>query len=46
MPKLKAAADRLRAELASQRVAWVATDPVTALRIRPTGKCGITPLAQ
>lgn len=44
--KLKIAADHLRAELASQRVAWVATDPVTALRIRPTGKCGITPLAQ
>jgi len=43
--KLKAAADRLRAELASQRVAWVAADPVTALRIHATGKCGITPLA-
>ncbi|MBV9069737.1 MAG: hypothetical protein JO093_03700 [Acidobacteria bacterium] len=42
---LKIAADRLRAELASQRVAWVATDPVTALRLRPTGKCAITPLA-
>jgi hypothetical protein len=44
--KLKIAADRLRAELASQRVAWVATDPVTALRVHATGKCGITPLAQ
>jgi hypothetical protein len=44
--KLKIAADRLRAEVASQRVAWVATDPLTALRIHPTGKCGITPLAQ
>ena len=42
---LKSAVDRLRAELASQRVAWVATDPVTALRLRPTGKCAITPLA-
>jgi len=44
--KLKIAVDRLRAELASQRVAWVATDPVTALRIRPTGQCAIAPLAQ
>jgi len=44
--KLQAAVERLRAELASQRVAWVATDPVTALRLRPTGKCAITPLAQ
>jgi hypothetical protein len=43
--KLKTAADRLRAELASQRVAWVAADPVTALHVIPTGKCGITPLA-
>jgi hypothetical protein len=44
--KLLAAVDPLRAELQSQRVAWVATDPVTALRIHATGNCGITPLAQ
>jgi hypothetical protein len=43
--KLQAAVERLRAELKSQRVAWVATDPVTALRVHATGKCGITPLA-
>jgi hypothetical protein len=43
---LRVAADRLRAELASQRVAWVAADPVNALRIQSTGKCGLTPLAQ
>jgi hypothetical protein len=43
--KLQGAVERLRAELKSQRVAWVATDPVTALRIHPTGKCAITPLA-
>jgi hypothetical protein len=42
---LRVAADRLRADLASQRVAWVAADPVSALRIRSTGKCGLTPLA-
>jgi len=44
--KLQSAVDTLRAELKTQRVAWVATDPVTALRIRPTGKCAIAPLAQ
>jgi hypothetical protein len=44
--KLQAAVDRLREELKSQRVAWVAADPVTAFRIHATGKCGITPLAQ
>jgi hypothetical protein len=44
--KLQAAVERLRTELKTQRVAWVATDPVTALRIHATGKCGITPLAQ
>jgi hypothetical protein len=44
--KLQAAVERLRAELKSQRVAWVATNPVTALRVHATGKCGITPLAQ
>lgn len=44
--KLQAAVDRLREELKSQRVAWVAADPVTAFRIQATGKCGITPLAQ
>jgi len=43
--QLKTAADRLRAELASQRVAWVAVDPVAALRVQPTGRCGITPMA-
>ncbi|MEA2327097.1 MAG: hypothetical protein QOE68_2056 [Thermoanaerobaculia bacterium] len=43
--KMQAAVDRLRAELKSQRIAWVAADPVTALRIHATGRCGITPLA-
>jgi hypothetical protein len=44
-PKFKAAVDRLRAELASQRVAWIAADPIKALRVQSTGRCGITPLA-
>jgi hypothetical protein len=43
--KLKIAAARLRAELASQRVAWIAADPVAALRITSTGHYGITPVA-
>jgi hypothetical protein len=43
--QFKLAADRLRAELASQRVAWVAADPIAALHLQPTGRCGITPLA-
>jgi hypothetical protein len=44
--KLQAGVDRLREELKSQRVTWVAADPVTAYRVHATGKCGITPLAQ
>src|SRR3954454_4097960 len=44
--KLQAAVDRLRTELKSQRVAWVAADPLTALRMHATGKCAITPLAE
>jgi len=45
MPKFRAAANRLKAELESQRVAWVAADPLTALRLHSTGRCAITPLA-
>ncbi|MGH9423240.1 MAG: hypothetical protein ACRD3J_24910, partial [Thermoanaerobaculia bacterium] len=45
LPKLQAAAEHLKTELASQRVAWIAADPLTALRIQPTGRCGMTPLA-
>ncbi len=45
LQKLHVAAGRLRAELASQSVAWVAAGSVAALRLQPTGRCGITPLA-
>jgi hypothetical protein len=45
LPKLRIAAGQLRAELSTQRVAWVAAEPVQAFRIEPTGRCGITPLA-
>jgi hypothetical protein len=43
--KLKVATDRLRADLESQRVAWLATDAVSALRVQTTGRCNLTPLA-
>ncbi len=39
------AVQRLRASLASQHVAWVATDPFTALRAEADPRCGITTLA-
>lgn len=44
--KLKVAVDRLREDLESQRVAWLATDGVSALRVQPTGRCNLTPLAR
>ena len=40
------AVQRLRASLASQHIAWVATDPLTALRAEADPRCGITTLAQ
>ncbi|HEV7572796.1 MAG TPA: hypothetical protein VGQ21_14960 [Thermoanaerobaculia bacterium] len=43
--KLKIVAERLRADLDSQRVAWLATDGVAALRVQATGRCSLTPLA-
>ncbi|HSY52015.1 MAG TPA: hypothetical protein VLC46_24645 [Thermoanaerobaculia bacterium] len=46
LPKLRVAAGLLRAELSTQRVAWVAARPVNAFRIESTGRCGIVPLAR
>jgi hypothetical protein len=43
---LQKAVERLRTSLASQHVAWVATDPLTALRAEGDPRCGITTLAQ
>ncbi|HXH40036.1 MAG TPA: hypothetical protein VNN08_15500, partial [Thermoanaerobaculia bacterium] len=45
LPKLRIAAGQLRAELSTQRVAWVAAQPAQAFRIESTGRCGIAPLA-
>jgi hypothetical protein len=44
--KLKIATDRLRTDLETQRVAWLATDAVAALRVQSTGRCNLTPLAR
>jgi hypothetical protein len=44
--KLKVAVDRLREDLETQRVAWLATGAVAALRVQPTGRCNLTPLAR
>ena len=44
--KLRIATDRLRTDLETQRVAWLSTDAVAALRVQPTGRCNLTPLAQ
>jgi hypothetical protein len=40
------AVERLRAALASQHVAWIAGDPISALRVEADPRCGLTPLAQ
>jgi hypothetical protein len=43
--QLRAAVERLRSTLASQRVIWMASDPLTALRVKADPRCGLTPLA-
>ena len=43
--KLKDAVERLHTDLETQRVAWLATDGVSALRVQATGRCNLTPLA-
>jgi hypothetical protein len=40
-----AAVERLRASLASQHVAWIASDAIAALRVEADPRCGIVPLA-
>ena len=44
--QLHAAVERLRAMLASQRVVWISSDPLTALRADADPRCGVTPLAR
>lgn len=40
-----AAVERLRAELERQRIAWLALDPIAALRVLPAPDCAVTPIA-
>jgi hypothetical protein len=42
---MEAALSRLNASLAAQRIVWVATEPLTALRAQSSGTCGLTPVA-
>lgn len=37
--------ERLRAALERQRVAWLATDPISALRVAPAPGCAVEPVA-
>ena len=43
---LRAAAERLRANLNLQRIAWVDVDPLTALRLRADPRCGMAAVAR
>jgi hypothetical protein len=43
--QFRAAVERLRDSLASQRIAWIASDPLTALHVKADPRCGVTPLA-
>jgi hypothetical protein len=40
------AVERLRSSLASQHVAWIASDPLTALRVEADPRCGVVPMAR
>jgi len=43
---LRRATERVRSALDSQRIAWLASDPVSALRVSVRGDCGVAPLAR
>jgi hypothetical protein len=42
---MEAALSRLNASLAAQRIVWVATEPLTALRAEGAERCGLMPVA-
>ena len=46
MNGLRAAADKLRENLAAQRIAWVDVDPLKALRLRADSRCGMATVAR
>ena len=43
---LRAAADRVRATLDAQRIAWVDVDPLRALQLRADERCGVATVAR
>ena len=43
---LRAAADKLRENLAAQRIAWVDVDPLKALRLHADSRCGMATVAR
>src|SRR5207247_9896983 len=43
---LRRATERVRSALDSQRIAWLASDPVSALRVSVRGDCGVALLAR
>ena len=46
LPLLRDAVDRLRESLAAQRIAWVRTNPLDALRVRADTRCGVETLVE
>lgn len=44
--RLLSAIDRVRAAIAEQRIAWVQTDRLTAMKLRETANCGYEPAAE
>jgi hypothetical protein len=43
---LRSSTERVRRALDSQRIAWLASDPVSALRVAARSDCGVAPLAR
>jgi hypothetical protein len=43
--QFQASVQRLKDSLASQHVVWIASDPLTALRVETDPRCGVSPLA-
>lgn len=43
---LRGATDRLRENLSTQRIAWLAVDPLTALRVEAKESCDVTPMTR
>ena len=46
VPRLNGAVNRLRDTLKEQRIAWVDVDPLTALRLKASERCGIDTMAR